>query len=317
VAAPPQPASEFDALFRRPDGAATPYGQTRVLPHVNADYRMPPPGAAGGYHERSPFEPVSGHPGAEGPSGVGGPPGVHDGWNDDPEPGIRKPIVWGTIGAVIAVSAVILGLLYIGNHNNGAPTGSASASNSAGAAVGSPSASVGAINLPSADATSASPSSSPSDSPSPSASGSTNLPLSLGSSGRYVVYVQERLKQLRFYHGAVNGQYDTATAEAVTEFQTAAHVTGDPGGTVGRATITALIAAGARPNLRPGSSDGGDIRRLQSALNTAENAGLQVNGRYDAATFAAVFRYQTSVGIQPSGAMNGQTWAALQSGSVI
>ena len=320
--APGQPGSDFDALFRQPEGVVTPHHQTQLLPPVEADYRMAPPGAAGGpagaRPERGPFQAASAYqggdypPGAYPPGSAGG-PGEED-WDEDDEPAIRKPVLLGTIGAVVAASAVILALLYIGSHNNAA-SATATTTGTANAVVGTPSASVGDINLPAVSATSASPSASASASQ--SASANSNLPLTAGSVGKYVTYVQERLRQLRFYRGPVNGQYDTATAQAVVQFQGAAHVNGDPAGTVDRPTLTALIAAGTRPNLRPGINDGGDVKRLQNALNTAQNAGLQVNGHYDAATAAAVARYQTSVGVAPTGIMNAQTWAALQSGSVI
>lgn len=315
----PIPASDFDSLFRQPDGAVTPHSQTRLLPPVNADYRMPPPGAApDGQPQRGAFghgavDPASGYPVGDYPPGAGG-PGGEDDWYGEPGRG-RKPIVWGTVGAVVAAAAVILGLLYVGNHNNSASANTAPPSASANSIAGTPTPSVGDINLPAAGQTSSSPSASASASQ--SATGNTNLPLTLGSSGRYVTYVQERLHQLKFYQGPINGQYDQATAQAVVDFQGAAHVTGDPAATVDRPTLTALIAAGTRPNLRPGSNDGGDIKRLQQALDSAENAGLAVNGRYDAATVAAMVRYQSAVGVPSTGMANGPTWAALQSGSVI
>lgn len=310
---PGQPGSDFDALFRQPEGVVTPHHQTQLLPPVEADYRMAPPGAAGGRGERGPFQAASSYENGGYPPGSAGAPAEEE-WDEDDEPAIRKPVLLGTIGAVVAASAVILGLLYIGSHNNAA-SANATTTGTANAVVGTPSASVGDINLPAVGASSASPSASASASQ--SASGNTSLPLTPGSSGKYVTYVQERLRQLRIYHGPVNGQYDTATAQAVVQFQGTAHVNGDPAGTVGRSTFTALIAAGTKPNLRPGVNDAGDVKRLQNALNSAENAGLQASGRYDAATAAAVARYQTSVGVPPTGSMNAQTWAALQSGSVI
>lgn len=311
---PGQPGSDFDALFRQPGGVVTPHQQTQLLQPVEADYRMAPPGATdGGLPGQGPFQ-AAPYQGGYPPGSAGAP--AEEEWDEGEEPAIRKPVLLGTIGAVVAASAVILGLLYIGSHNNAA-SANATTTGSATAAAGTPSASIGDINLPAVSASSASPSKSASASPSQSASGNTALPLTPGSTGKYVTYVQERLRQLRFYRGPINGQYDTATAQAVVQFQGAAHVNGDPAGTVGRSTLTALIAAGSKPNLRPGVNDPGDTKRLQDALDTAENAGLQASGRYDAATAAAVARYQIAVGVQPTGSMNAQTWAALQSGSVI
>ncbi len=147
------------------------------------------------------------------------------------------------------------------------------------------------------------------------ANGGTTLPLSLGSTGAYVRYVQTRLRQLGYYHGDISGQYDQAPAQAVISFQARAQVSADPSGTVGRPTLTALIAAGSQPNLHVGERSG-DVKRLQQALNSAEGAGLNVSGRYDEATFLAVASYQSRTGLPPTGNMNAQTWAALQSGTI-
>jgi peptidoglycan hydrolase-like protein with peptidoglycan-binding domain len=310
----------FDALFRRPEGELNPHSRTQMLPPVDADYRMSPPGGQTGVGAFGAVPPQSGYPQAAG----GYPPGPGQGgeeedWNDD-EPGLRKPVIWGAIAAVVAASAVILGLLYIGSHNTGAAaagsTTTSSAPNNAGANA---SPTIGGVNLPvgSAPASpSASGSPSASASASQSATGSTTLPLSIGSTGTYVQYVQTRLRQLGYYHGTITKQYDQATADAVTTFQAHAGVTGDPSGTVGRSTLTALIAAGTKPALRPGQHSA-DVRRLQEALNAAGVANIAVTSRYDEATLAAVMAYQQQVNITPTGMANAQTWAALQSGTVV
>jgi peptidoglycan hydrolase-like protein with peptidoglycan-binding domain len=311
--------SGFDSLFRRPEGELNPHSQTQLIQPVEADYRMPPPGTQNG----SMFGAVPGQAGFP-EEGDGYPPGPGQGdeedWNDD-EPRMRKPVVWGTVGAVVAASAVILGLLYVGSHNNGAAAASSSGSTSAApSTAGSASPTIGSVSLPNGSPiASASTAASASASASATASqnaGSTSLPLQQGSTGAYVQYVQSRLKQLNYYHGQITKQYDDATAQAVAAFQAHAGVTGDPSGTVGRATLTALISAGTRPNLKIGSHTA-DVRRLQESLNSAENAGLNVTGRYDAATAAAVGSYQSRAGIAPTGSMDSQTWAALQSGTIV
>lgn len=317
------PESAFESLFRQPEGQVNPHSLTQMIPPVEADYRMPPPGSAqfdafGPAPERTTVLPS--HLGGAYPPAPGDgayPPGGGEEPEDwDDEPGVRKPVLWGTIGAVVAASAVILGLLYIGSHNNNANAATGStASSSPG--VSTTQATVGSVNLaPGSASASPSPSSSPSPSASMPANGGTTLPLTLGSTGSYVHYVQARLQQLGYYHGPVNDQFDQATAQAVTSFQGRAQVTGDPAGTVGRSTLTALIAAGSQPDLHLGQRSG-DVKRLQDALNVAEHAGLNVSGRYDAATALAVERYQSQVGVRGTGMMNAQTWAALQSGTVI
>jgi peptidoglycan hydrolase-like protein with peptidoglycan-binding domain len=313
------PESAFESLFRQPEGQINPHSLTQMIPPVEADYRMPPPGsqqfdAFGAAPEKTTVLPS--HPGAGAyPPGPGGDPA--DDWNND-EPGMRKPVLWGTIGAVVAAAAVILGLLYVGSHNNGsAAAGNTTSSSPTPAATASAQATVGSVDLAPGSASPSPPASaSPSPSPSMQGNGNTNLPLSLGSTGMYVHYVQTRLHQLGYYHGDITGQYDQATAQAVVAFQAKAQVTGDPAGTVGRSTLTALIAAGSQPNLHLGQRSG-DVKRLQEALNSAENAGLTASGKYDEATAAAVARYQLQSGLAPTGNANAQTWAALQSGTIV
>ncbi len=304
----------FDSLFRRPEGELNPHSRTQLIPPVEADYRLPAPdGQSVAAFGSVPAQ--GGFPQAGGGYPPGPGPEEDEDWNED-EPGVRKPVLWGTISAVLVASAVILGLLYIGSHNNGAAAATSTGSSSAGADAGaSATTSIGSVDLgtgspiPSASA-SASPSASASQ-----AAGANTLPLNLGSTGTYVQYVQTRLRQLGYYHGQITKTYDAATQAAVSAFQAHANVTGDPSGTVGQSTLTALIAAGSRPNLKPGSHSA-DVRRLQEALNSAGDAGLAATGRYDAATMAAVMTYQNQVHVMPTGSMNAQTWAALQSGEL-
>lgn len=312
------PESGFESLFRPADGEVSAYSHTQLIPPVEADYRMPPPSGphSAAAFDAEPTQLVHGHPGDIYPPGRRS--DEAEDWYDGEPRGSRKPVVWATLGAVVAASAVILGLLYIGSNNNNAGGAGAGAATSTPSAVVSTQPTVGSVDL-APGSPSPSPSASPSASPSPSPSttpGGTTLPLSLGSTGQYVHYVQARLHQLGYYQGPVNDQYDQATAQAVQNFQARAGVTDDPAATVGRSTLTALIAAGSRPDLRPGQRSG-DVKRLQEALNAAENAGLTISGKYDAATMVAVGEYQQRMGVNPTGSMNGQTWTALQSGKIV
>jgi peptidoglycan hydrolase-like protein with peptidoglycan-binding domain len=314
------PESDFESLFRPADGQVSAYSHTQLIPPVEADYRMPPPSgtqSVGPYaFDGAGAEPTQlVHP----QSGDLYPPGPGSDevpeWDDEEPRGVRKPVVWATLAAVVAASAVILGLLYIGSHNNNAAGAGNGAPTNAPTTAAPATPTVGSVNLAPGSA-SPSPSASPSASPSPSVTqGGTTLPLSLGSTGQYVHYVQTRLHQLGYYQGDINSQYDQATAQAVLNFQAKAGVTGDPAATVGQSTLTALLAAGSKPDLRLGQRSG-DVKRLQESLNAAENAGLTISGKFDAETFAAVRHYQQQVGVEQTGSMNGQTWTALQSGHV-
>lgn len=311
------PESDFESLFRPAAGEVSAHSLTQLIPPVEADYRMPPPSGphAVAAFNAEPTQLVHPRPGDVYPPG--GRSDAAEDWYDDEPRGNRKPAVWAAVGAVVAASAVILGLLYIGSHNNGGGPANNIAANTPTAIV-STQPTVGSVDLAPGSA-SPSPSASPSTSPSASPTagpGGTTLPLSLGSTGPYVHYVQTRLRQLGDYQGPINDQYDQATAQAVQSFQAKAGVTGDPAATVGRSTLTALIAAGSRPDLHLGQRSG-DVKRLQEALKSAENAGLTISGKYDAATMAAVAEYQQQVGLNPTGSMNGQTWSALQSGRIV
>jgi peptidoglycan hydrolase-like protein with peptidoglycan-binding domain len=282
---------DFDALFRPEGGEAA--ERTRLLSATRT-----PPRAGQGPPAAAPAAPGGRH------SGAGGPEGPQ-------EPGNRKAMVYGTLGAVAIVAAVILLLLYLGNRSTAVPSASGSAQATPSATAP---ATINQVVLPSnAPAPTTAPPT-PTTPAKTTGTGGTAFPLSQGSTGRNVVWLQQRLKQLGYYHGPVQGTFDQATAQAVVDFQSRAHVTGDPAGVVGASTVTALDAAGATPDLKPGSHSGTDVRRLQEALNSAENAGLAVSGRYDAQTVAAVARYQQAVGLPATGDMNGQTWQALQSG---
>jgi hypothetical protein len=290
---------EFDALFRNEDGSPGAHGQTQLLPPVvEADYRMPPPGAAA--------PPPGGRDGADGPGEDG--------------PRANRPVILATVGAVVVAAGVILGLLYLGNQS-ASNSSSASATTTTGpASTASVTQNGGQISVPTDGATlgpTATATATTPSSPATSADGSfhgDSLPLGPGSSGSWVKWVQQRLKQLGYYHGSDSGGFDQATALAVQQFQANAGVTGDAASTVGLHTIVALESAGSTPNLRAGDRSS-DVARLNAALTYA--TGTRVSGsRYSMATEADVLRYQQVVGLRPTGQVDAATWAKLQDGTL-
>ena len=295
---PTQPPTEFDSLFRSEDGAPGLHGQTQVLPPiVETDYRMQPPGAAP-------------------PGGFGGP-------GDEQEPRANRTVIFATLGAVIVAAGIIIALLLMGNQSNG-PAASSSPTGQAKGVGAATSQAPGQIMLPSSTVT-ATPSAPASSSPAttaattPPASTSAafhgdGFPLGPGSQGSSVKWVQQRLQELGYYHGAINGTFDQATALAVQQFQGAAGVTGDPASTVDQHTRLALTAAGSTPSLRFGSRSS-DVSRLNQSLDLAEGANLS-GGKYSMQTAEAVALYQQAVGIQPTGQVNAATWAKLQTGTL-
>jgi peptidoglycan hydrolase-like protein with peptidoglycan-binding domain len=100
----------------------------------------------------------------------------------------------------------------------------------------------------------------------------------------------------------------------VQQFQAAAGVTGDAASTVGEHTRLALEAAGSKPGLRYDQRNQ-DVSRLNQSLDLAEGASLS-GSRYTIQTAEAVAFYQQSVGLQPTGQMDGATWTKLQTGTL-
>jgi peptidoglycan hydrolase-like protein with peptidoglycan-binding domain len=292
--APAGTPTEFESLFRSADGSPGAHGQTQLLPPVEADYRAPAPGAA--------------HRPPDGGSG-----GAR---HDEDDARSNRPMILVTVGAVVVAAGLILGLLYLGNQGGSsgdtAATSTASASASASTAAASQGGS--AISIPTDGATLR-----PTATASASASAAggfhgDNLPLGPGSSGSTVKWVQDKLRQLGYFHDNVSGDFDQATALAVQRFQAAAGVTGDAASTVGTHTIVALAAAGTTPDLHTGSKSSA-VSRLNTALTYATGTHLS-GSRYTSATTAVVLEYQQAVGITPTGQVNAATWAKLQDGTL-
>jgi peptidoglycan hydrolase-like protein with peptidoglycan-binding domain len=290
--------AEFDGFFRSADGAPSPHSHTQLLPPVPGDYRMDPPGGS----------PVP-------PQGLGLEYPERD--EDAEDARHHRMLMYGTLGAVFFAAAIILGMLYLGGNGN--PVSNASGTTAGSSTGPSPSATStdnGTIVVPTQSAGTIPSSSAPTTS-APAAGGFSgdSLPLGPGSQGTMVTYVQRRLQELGYYHGPVSGTFDQATALAVQQFQAAAGVSGDAASTVGQHTLVALIAAGDTPDLHTGSKAPA-VSRLDQALNAALGTHIQVSNRYTAATTGDVMRYQSAVGLPPTGQVDGATWAKLQSGAL-
>lgn len=100
-----------------------------------------------------------------------------------------------------------------------------------------------------------------------------------------------------------DGVFGPATEGSVKTFQAANGLAAD--GVVGPLTWDKLIVT-----VRAGSS-GEAVRAVQMQLNEKQAAGLEVNGVFDAATRAAVLRYQQHAGIDDDGVVGPTTWKNL------
>ncbi len=125
-----------------------------------------------------------------------------------------------------------------------------------------------------------------------------------GNQGVNVKALHHLLRQ----HGAtlpVATLYDNATVLAVRTFQWANGIPGT--GQVDAKTWAALLVT-----VSPGSS-GEAVMAAQRLLNEKRSAGLLLTGVYDAATKAAVVKFQAHAGISTTGIVGPVTWGGLLS----
>jgi hypothetical protein len=136
--------------------------------------------------------------------------------------------------------------------------------------------------------------------------------LVVGSQGDLVRAAQCLLSRKKLYAGEITGAYDEPTAAATRAYR--AQVGLPAGGSMTRATWTAILAQGRQPLMKYGSASHA-VRRLQRALNAADAAGLQVTGVFEGKTTAAVQRYQADHRIAATGVVLENLWQLLAAGT--
>jgi|GEM_PF-91996 len=142
-----------------------------------------------------------------------------------------------------------------------------------------------------------------------------------GSTGPYVTFVQQRLIDLGFSPGAVDGIFGSQTETAVRAFQTSRGLTAD--GVVGAATWNALFRAAPPlppapptpppppyPVLRRGDV-GPYVKILQQQLIANGYDPGPEDGVFGPQTEAAVIAFQTDRGLTPDGVVGPLTWEEL------
>ncbi len=175
-------------------------------------------------------------------------------------------------------------------------------------------------------------SSSSSSSSSSSASGFTRT-LRKGYTGTDVISVQQKLKDLGFYTGSVDGVYGTGSMAAVKAFQRQNGLTAD--GLVGSRTHAVLMSATSGSTSNSGSdnsssdsssdqtyaegtlsygSNGSEVKKMQQALK-ALGYNVSADGSYGALTQMAVTQFQKRNGLTADGVAGSATLKLLYSGS--
>jgi len=165
--------------------------------------------------------------------------------------------------------------------------------------------------LYSGNAVSANGSSSSSD----SASSTGYTTLKDGSEGSSVKKLQQKLKQLGYYTGSVDGKYGAGTEAAVSAFQRANKLTVD--GKAGPTTQRLLYGGNAAnadtsSTLETGDS-GSRVRELQQALYELGYYQATIHGTYDKNTSNAVREFQINNGLSVDGKAGKKTLELLYS----
>ena len=170
-----------------------------------------------------------------------------------------------------------------------------------------------------------------------SSSGSSGFTRTLrkGYTGADVIAVQQKLKELGFYSGSVDGVYGTGSIAAVKKFQQQNGLTAD--GLVGFRTYTALMSASTGSSSNSGSdnsssssdstsgqdyaegtlsygSSGTEVKKMQQALK-ALGYNVSADGSYGALTQMAVTQFQKRNGLTADGVAGSATLKLLYSGN--
>lgn len=123
-----------------------------------------------------------------------------------------------------------------------------------------------------------------------------------GSRGKKVKQIQNRLKQLGFYEGAVDGIYGPGTESAVKAFQRTEGLTVD--GIVGPQTWTALFE-------QEEETTGHRVKQIQRQLKKLGYYEGAIDGIFGPGTESAVKAFQREEGLAVDGIVGPNTWAAL------
>jgi peptidoglycan hydrolase-like protein with peptidoglycan-binding domain len=126
-----------------------------------------------------------------------------------------------------------------------------------------------------------------------------------------VVALKCLLRERAGYRGGVGAGYGTALERTVRAWRRAHGMRAN--GLWTRSMWMQLLAAGQRPNLKPGAASK-DVRDVQRALNAATTARLPVTGTLDARTIAALNLWKVRVGLRPGGLVAKSAWRLLASG---
>ena len=136
--------------------------------------------------------------------------------------------------------------------------------------------------------------------------------LEAGTTGLKVSKLQEGLKQLNFYFGAIDSVFGAKTSSALIKFQQPYnHLPSN--GVVDAETILQLdedVWLSRKEVLREGCT-GEEVKALQEMFTNYDLQSLKIDGYFGRKTKEAVIWFQQNWGLQADGIVGKQTWAAL------
>jgi len=160
-----------------------------------------------------------------------------------------------------------------------------------------------ASDAPTSTGTPSNPGSGGSATATPPPSNSKYTTLREGDKSDDVKRLQQRLKDLGYYNGVVDGQYGSGTVTAVQSFQSMNSLTAD--GVAGPATQQRLYGDSSSANKVPGSlkqfDESTDVRDMQYALYELGYFQDAINGIYGDSTFNSVKEFQMINGLAVDG----------------
>ena len=131
---------------------------------------------------------------------------------------------------------------------------------------------------------------------------------------RKVTALKCLLREAGSYSGGLQGKYSPKLVEAIRAWKAANGLKVTDAWSE-RAWVALFADAAVNPVLKVGST-GGDVRRLQRALNAASAATrLPITGVFDGYTDRAVRAYQARNKLEQSGVAGSQVWASLVKGN--
>ncbi len=145
--------------------------------------------------------------------------------------------------------------------------------------------------------------------PTPPPGNSKYTTLREGDTGESVKRLQQRLKDLQYYNGVVDGKYGSGTVTAVQSFQSMNGLTVD--GIAGPATQQRLYGDSSSANKVPGSlkqyDESADVRDMQYALYELGYFQGAINGIYGDSTLNSVKEFQMINGLVVDGVAGNAT----------